>query len=125
MSLGLQSKLNVLQHSPHDSQPRPQLAGPIEAATQHWVASRYTIRATTEDGRLVLWNTISGKITAIRAEDREQVLGLLTRSGFEGPKAGVVGYLVDRGYLVRQGSTNTASSSTSSASSTTARTCSS
>lgn len=103
MSLGLQSKLNVLQHSPHDCEPAPQLAGPIEAPTQHWVASRYTIRATTEDGRLVLWNTISGKITAIKAEDREKVIALLTRSGFEAPKAGVVGYLVDRGYLIRKG----------------------
>jgi len=102
MSLGLSGKLNVLHHSPHDLATAPALADPAVASRQHWVASRYTVRATAEDGRLILWNSLSGKITAIKAQDREAVLGLLTRSGFEAPKAGVVKYLVDRGYLVRK-----------------------
>lgn len=103
MSLGLSSKLNILQQSPHDLLPQPSLADSTVASSQPWVASRYTIRATAEDGRLVLWNTLSGKMTVIKPEDREAVLSLLTRAGFEAPKEGVVKYLVDRGYLVRRG----------------------
>lgn len=103
MSLGLSSKLNILQQSPHDFLPRPEIATSTVSSSQHWVASRYTIRATAEDGRLVLWNTLSGKITVIKPEDREAVLGLLTRNGFEAPKEGVVEYLVDRGYLIPRG----------------------
>jgi len=70
---------------------------------QHWIPSRYNVRATAEDGRLVLWNTLSGKMTVFRPEDREAVLGLLERKGFEAPKEKVVEYLVERGYLVRKG----------------------
>lgn len=106
MSLGLSNKLNILTRSPHDSQAAKHPLAPMEVErkpTEHWVASRYTIRATADDGRLVLWNTLSGKMTVIKAEDRERVLGLLTRTGFESPKEGIVDYLVERGYLVRKG----------------------
>lgn len=103
MSLGLNGKLNILQKSPLDCGPSPALGGPEVEAQQHWVPSRYTIRATAEDGRLVLWNTMSGKITAFKATDRERVLAILGRSGLAAPKEGVVKYLVDRGYLIRKG----------------------
>jgi len=103
MTLGLSGKFDILQQSPHDTLPLPALEGPVLSSTQHWVPSRYNVRATAEDGRLVLWNTMSGKITVFRSEDREQVLGLLERKGFEAPKEKVVKYLVERGYLVRKG----------------------
>lgn len=103
MTLGLSGKLNILQQSPHDTLPPPALEGPVLSSTQHWVPSRYNVRATAEDGRLVLWNTLSGKITVFRSEDRESVLGLLERKGFEAPKEKVVKYLAERGYLVRKG----------------------
>jgi uncharacterized protein len=103
MASGLTSKLNILQQSPHDLLPPPALSGPAVNSNQHWVPSRYNIRATAEDGRLVLWNTISGKITAFKSEDRESVLELLQKKGFEAPNEGVVEYLVERGYLVRRG----------------------
>ena len=103
MTLGLSGKLHILQQSPHDTLPLPALEGPVLSSTQHWVPSRYNVRATAEDGRLVLWNTLSGKITVFRSEDREPVLGLLERKGFEAPKEKVVKYLAERGYLVRKG----------------------
>jgi uncharacterized protein len=103
MPTGLAGKFNILQQSPHDTLPLPALEGPVINSTQHWVPSRYNVRATAEDGRLVLWNTLSGKITVFRSEDRESVLGLLERKGFEAPKEKVVKYLVERGYLVRKG----------------------
>jgi uncharacterized protein len=52
---------------------------------------------------LVLWNTLSGKMTVFKPEDREVVIGLLRKKGFEAPKEKFVEYLVARGYLVRQG----------------------
>jgi uncharacterized protein len=103
MSLGMAGKLNILQQSPHDTSARPALEGPILNAVQYWVPSRYNIRATAADGRLVLWNTLTGKIAVFKPEHREAILSLLQRKGFEAPREKVVAYLADRGYLVRQG----------------------
>src|SRR5947199_6631066 len=103
MPLGLTSKFEILQQSPHDLFAPPTPEGPASSSTQHWVPSRYNVRATAEDGRLVLWNTLSGKMTVFDPEDREAVLALLQKKGFEAPNEKVVGYLVGRGYLVRKG----------------------
>lgn len=102
MTAGLTSKLNILQQSPHDFLP-PENPQPAAPSCIKWVPSRYNVRATAEDGRLVLWNTLSGKMTVFKSEDRESVLELLQRKGFEAPKEGVVEYLAKRGYLVQQG----------------------
>ncbi len=101
--LQLTGKFDILQHSPHDLVAPPALEGPVTSSNQHWAASRYNVRAIAEDGRLVLWNTLSGKITTFKPEDRTKVLNLLTKNGFEAPKEKLVKYLVDRGYLVRKG----------------------
>jgi uncharacterized protein len=103
MSLGLTSQFNILQQSPHDLLAPCHAEDSVVSSTQHWVPSRYNVRATAEDGRLVLWNTLSGKMTVFKAEDRDSVLDLLQKRGFEAPKETVVEYLVGRGYLVRRG----------------------
>lgn len=103
MAVGMTSKFSILQQSPHDLLAPLTLTGSVVSASQHWVPSRYNIRATAEDGRLVLWNTLSGKMTVFKPEDREVVLELLQKKGFEAPKENVVEYLVERGYLVRRG----------------------
>jgi uncharacterized protein len=103
MPLGLTGKFEILQRSPHDLLPPPAPEGPPVSSTQYWIPSRYNVRATAEDGRLVLWNTLSGKMTVFKPGDRDIVLGLLERKGFEAPKEQVVEYLVKRGYLVRKG----------------------
>jgi uncharacterized protein len=103
MPLGLTSRFNILERSPHDLLAALPAEGPSSSPSQHWVPSRYNIRATAEDGRLVLWNTLSGKITVFKAEDREAVLDLLQKKGFASPKENAVAYLVARGYLVRAG----------------------
>jgi len=102
MALGMTDKFDILQESPHDLISLPPEDSSV-ASTQHWVPSRYNVRATAEDGRLVLWNTLSGKITVFKPDDREPILALLQRKGFESPKEKVVEYLVARGYLVRRG----------------------
>jgi uncharacterized protein len=103
MPLGLTNKFDILQGSPHDLLTPLSPEGPSIGSTRHWVPSRYNVRATAEDGRLVLWNTLSGKMTVFKPEDREPVLDLLQKKGFEAPKEKVVEYLVERGYLVRKG----------------------
>src|SRR5437764_15329185 len=103
MPLGLESKLEILQRSPHDLLAPPPPESPAASSAQLWIPSRYNVRATAEDGRLVLWNTLSGKMTVFKPEDREPVLELLHKKGFEAPKEKVVGYLVERGYLVHRG----------------------
>jgi uncharacterized protein len=101
--LGQPSPFNILNRSPHDLQNAPVLEGLASDSAQHWVPSRYNIRATSEDGRLVLWNSLTGTITVFKPEDREAILELLQKKGFEAPKEKVVKYLVERGYLVRKG----------------------
>jgi uncharacterized protein len=103
MSLGLTNKFDILKQSPYDLLAAPTPAGSVTRPSHHWIPSRYNVRATAEDGRLVLWNTLSGKLTVFKSEDREAILELLQRKGFESPKGKVVEYLVERGYLVRQG----------------------
>ena len=103
MALGLAGKLNILQQSPHDLLPPPQIAQPDESSHQHWVPSRYNVRATAEDGRLVLWNSLSGKMTVFKPEDRNTVINLLHKQGFRAKKEGLVEYLIRRGYIVQDG----------------------
>jgi uncharacterized protein len=104
MPLGLTGKFDILQHSPHDqSAVPPALEAAPAKPTQHWVPSRYNVRATADDGRLVLWNSLSGKISVFKNDDREPVLNLLHRKGFVAPKEKVVKYLADRGFLIREG----------------------
>ena len=56
--------LNILQQSPHDLAPLPE--APAKPTQARWVPSRYTVRATTDDGRLILWNTLNGAMSIFR-----------------------------------------------------------
>ncbi|HET9210897.1 MAG TPA: radical SAM protein [Thermoanaerobaculia bacterium] len=103
MSSGLASKFNILQQSPHDLAATQEPIGEEPNDAVRWVPSRYNVRATAEDGRLVLWNTLSGKMTVFKPEDREHVLKLLHKKGFEAVEEKTIAYLANRGYLVREG----------------------
>jgi uncharacterized protein len=103
MSLGLNQKFNILQQSPHDVEP-PSAADLEESPARiKWVPSRYNIRATTEDGRLVLWNTFRGSMSVFKAHQVERIVPLLSRKGFEAAPDGIVKYLADRGFLIKAG----------------------
>jgi uncharacterized protein len=94
-------RLTILQRSPLDDQaPAPEEAAD---ATQHWVPSRFNVRATADDGRLLLWNTFSTAISAFKPEQLPYVLPLLKAEGVESRREGLVDYLVERGYLVQRG----------------------
>lgn len=101
MPLGLTQKLGILHRSPHDAcSVLP--AAPVEQKIR-WVPSRYTVRAVTEDGRLVLWNTFRGTMSIFPPDKRQSVEMLLSRKGFEYPEKGVVRYLSRRGFLIKDG----------------------
>jgi uncharacterized protein len=102
MSLGLAQKFNVLQQSPHDFVP-PRESQPEEEAVTKWVPSRYNVRATTEDGRLVLWNSYRGTMSIFEAEQKPAIEALLSQKGFEAGPQGVVQYLFRRGFLIKRG----------------------
>ena len=68
------------------------------------MASRDNIQTTTEDGRLIVWNTFKGSISVFPAEQRETIKSLLTRRGCEGKKGkNLVTYLAERGFLIAEG----------------------
>jgi uncharacterized protein len=102
MSAGLTDRFSILRQSPHDLLP-PGEVKPQENGKENWVPSRYNIRATAEDGRLVLWNSFSGAMSIFGAAKKEKVEALLSQKGFTARKEGVVEYLFDRGFLIKEG----------------------
>ncbi|EYF03096.1 radical SAM/SPASM domain-containing protein [Chondromyces apiculatus] len=82
-------------------------SGPIEQAkplgVEQWVPSRYNVRATTDTGQVILWNTLSTAISVFKPEQAPAVLQLLSAKGFESRAEGMAGYLSERGYLVKKG----------------------
>jgi uncharacterized protein len=68
-----------------------------------WVASRFNARTVGDDGRILLWNTYTGAVTAFAAKHREQVVALLSPDGASEPLGTVGEYMSKRGYLVRRG----------------------
>ena len=107
MSVGLSERFNILQHSPLDATfphgdelRQEQLAEP---GMTRWLPSRYTFRARTTDGRLALWNSNSGAIAVFRADQAPAIEARLSRKGFEAAEEGIVKYLAERSFLVREG----------------------
>lgn len=102
MSAGLSSRFNILQQSPHDFH-ISETPAQLEVTAVQWVPSRYNIRAVTEDGRLVLWNSFTGTMSVFPASQRPALEGLLGQRGFTATNRGIVKYLRDRGFLVKAG----------------------
>lgn len=99
MAMGLESKLNILQQSPHDFRPGA-TTPPAEKPASRWVPSHYNVRAMTEDGRMVLWNTFRSTITVFKPHQVATVKRLLSQKGTEGEPEGILKYLIDRGYIL-------------------------
>jgi uncharacterized protein len=105
MTLGLSDRFRILEQSPHDLEPEaPQAQGTStpQSAFQRWVPSRYNLRATTEDGRLVLWNSYTGAMSVFGAAQRSKIEALLSQKGFSARFEGVTKYLFERGFLVKE-----------------------
>jgi uncharacterized protein len=93
--------LNILQQSPHDLQP-PRAESVSSLPPPRWLPSRYNVRATTEDGRLILWNTLKGSISVFKPEQAEKIKLLLRKPGLDA-QDGLAKYLFDRGFLIPDG----------------------
>jgi uncharacterized protein len=68
-----------------------------------WIPSRFNARTVGDDGRVLLWNTYSGTVSAFDARHREEVLALLSPQGCSEPLGKVGEYMTKRGFLVRAG----------------------
>lgn len=94
----------ILTRSPYDDNPTPRVVSvpiiPHRLAHQRWKPSRFNVRATTADGRLILWNTFSQSITAFASAKANVILKYLKKEGVIAPREGILAYLVDRGYLI-------------------------
>jgi uncharacterized protein len=97
------SAFKILQQSPHDQTACKPDSTPAADQVEHWVPSHYNVRATDEQGRLILWNTLSNALSVFKPEQAPQVLALLKKQGVESRRQGLAGYLIERGYLVRKG----------------------
>lgn len=103
MGLGLGDRFNVLSHSPHDSSPCTPAKAPVAEGETFWAPSRYTVRATSDDGRLVLWNTYKGTMSVFGVDKKSTIESLLSKKGFAAKPEGIVAYLHDRGFLIKEG----------------------
>lgn len=68
-----------------------------------WVPSRFNARTVGDDGRVLLWNSYSGAVSAFDARHRDEVLALLSPHGSSEPFGKVGEYMARRGFLVRAG----------------------
>src|SRR4028119_206013 len=68
-----------------------------------WVPSRFNARTVGDDGRVLLWNTYTGAVSAFAAQHREEVLALLSPDGTSEPLGKLGEYMGTRGFLVRAG----------------------
>jgi uncharacterized protein len=105
LSAGFEKKfrLNILQQSPLDQCGGSLDKTPAPAPPLHWVPSRFNVRATDENGRLILWNSLSSAMSVFRQDQAPEVAALLKAPGFESAKEGIAGYLAERGFLVKRG----------------------
>jgi uncharacterized protein len=104
MTPGMTSKFNILRQSPHDLEMPEELPGPVASSAVRLVPSRYNIRALTEDGRLILWNSHRRSFNVFSADQRPALEVLLSKKGFAAELTGVIKYLFDRGFLLKEGS---------------------
>lgn len=99
------SPIADMQLSPYDRGVSPTPAAPLVQLAytprRRWVPSRFNARTVGDDGRLILWNTLSGAITTFQPRDREAVLRRLSRDGLAEPLDKSAEHLRDRGFLVR------------------------
>jgi uncharacterized protein len=101
--------LDVMRKSPLDASPcstAPAVLvqlGPSVSQKRSWVPSRFNARTTNHEGRMILWNTYTGKITAFEPEQTPLVERLLSQTGFSARLEGLTEYLHKRGYIVEEG----------------------
>ncbi len=74
----------------------------VADASSRWVPSRFTVRAQSDDG-LILYNSYTGAVGVIPAEQTDTVTSALRRQGIDGPLTGILDDLRTGGFLVPEG----------------------
>lgn len=96
--------MNVSPYDRGDQTPTPSSLIQLRyRPRKRWVPSRFNARTVGDDGRVLLWNTYSGAVSAFDARHREQVLTLLDHEGSAEPLGKLGEYMAKRGFLVRAG----------------------
>ncbi len=96
--------LNPLRESPLDNISQGcSLDKPRQDGAVRWVPSRFTARSISPNGELILWNSYSGSINLFPAAQKEGILKIVSREGIISELKGIVKYLHERGFLVREG----------------------
>ena len=92
--------------SPYDRNPapvkEPSLVQVRYTPKQRWIPSHFNARTIGNDGRLILWNTLTGAISVFLPEDRDEVIAHLSHKGVRAPLDKFGEYLSRRGFLVRE-----------------------
>lgn len=71
--------------------------------SERWVASRYLVRSTDQQGNLVLYSSFTGHMAKVAPDEADLVRGALGREGVAGPLTGTLAYLQEGGFLVPAG----------------------
>ncbi|HEX2076106.1 MAG TPA: radical SAM protein [Longimicrobium sp.] len=88
--------------SPLDRGPAPPLAQLRYTPQKRWSASRFNARTLSDDGRMLLWNTLTGAVSEFLPAHRDGVLALLSEGARE-PLEGLAAHMAKRGFLVPAG----------------------
>lgn len=92
----------VMNASPLDRAPGP-LAQLRYTPPPRWTPSRFNARTVGDDGRMLLWNTLTGAVFEFLPEHREAALALLSAKEVREPLDAVGKHLASRGFLVAEG----------------------
>ncbi|HET6762216.1 MAG TPA: hypothetical protein VFH27_01060, partial [Longimicrobiaceae bacterium] len=95
---------SVLTRSPLDSgapAAQPPLAQLSYSGPARWIPSRYNARTVDEDGRLLVWNTLTGAALEFMPEHRDGAIAALTAKKLPEPLDTYAKHLAARGFLVR------------------------
>jgi uncharacterized protein len=97
---------SVLTHSPLDgpgARPQAPLAQLGYSGPGRWIPSRYNARTVHDDGRLLVWNTLTGAAMEFMPEHRDGAVAALTAKALRDPLDPYAKHLAARGLLVREG----------------------
>jgi len=100
MTMPTNGGLRVLQRSPLDLTDTEPAPPETDRSPRRFKPSRFNVQTLTEDGKLMIWNTLKGSMSVFAAHQAETVRSLLRKGELEAEADGIVGYLSRRGFLV-------------------------
>lgn len=103
MTMDTNGGLQILQRSPLDLCADDSVPAETDGEVRRWTPSRFNVQATTDDGKLVVWNTHQGSMCVFAAHQAETIKSLLRKGEFEAESEGIFGYLSRMGFLVETG----------------------